>query len=109
MIGTATEKRRPKRSKNSMSMPLTTEKRDELHRAVQVKGIRIAIFMLGYWGCTSFRANKAAELWPQYFHKAPFWAAVIAFLGFERIPRHRRLEVAVVARKPVGKRVGHMT
>ena len=48
MIGTATEKRRPKRSKNSMSMPLTAEKRDELHRAVQVKGIRIAIFMLGY-------------------------------------------------------------
>jgi hypothetical protein len=82
MIGTATEKRRPKRSKNSMSMPLTAEKRDELHRAVQVKGIRIAIFILGYWGALLFGANKAAELWPQYFHKAPFWAAVIAFLGF---------------------------
>ena len=29
-----------------------------------------------------FGANKAAELWPQYFHKAPFWAAVVAFVGF---------------------------
>jgi hypothetical protein len=29
-----------------------------------------------------FGANKAAELWPQYFHKAPFGAAVVAFLGF---------------------------
>ena len=76
---------------------MTTERSDEvdaLHRAIEAKGIRIAIFMLGYWGALLFGANKAAELWPQYFHKAPFWAAV------------RRLEVAVVARKPVGKRVG---
>ena len=60
----------------------TAERRDELHRAIQVKGIRIAIFMLGYWGALLFGANKAAELWPQYFTKAPFWAAVVAFLGF---------------------------
>jgi hypothetical protein len=62
MIGTATEKRRPKRSKNSMSMPLTAEKRDELHRAVQVKGIRIAIFMLGYWGALLFGMRKVRML-----------------------------------------------
>jgi len=31
-----------------MSTPLTAERRDELDRAVQLKGIRIAIFMLGY-------------------------------------------------------------
>ena len=60
----------------------TAERRDELHRAIQVKGIRIAIFMLGYWGALLFGANKAAELWPQYFARAPFWAAVVAFLGF---------------------------
>ena len=65
-----------------MSTPLTAERRDELDRAVQLKGIRIAIFMLGYWGALLFGANKAAELWPQYFHKAPFWAAVVAFFGF---------------------------
>src|SRR5215468_8046774 len=55
-----------------MSTPLTAERRDELdalHRAVEVKGIRIAIFMLGYWGALLFGADKAAELWPQYFHK----------------------------------------
>src|SRR5262245_6090957 len=67
---------------NSMSKPSTAERRDELHRAIQVKGIRIAIFTLGYWGALLFGANKAAELWPQYFAKAPFWAAVVAFLGF---------------------------
>jgi len=60
----------------------TAERRDELHRAIQVKGIRIAIFMLGYWGALLFGANKAAELWPQYFARAPFRAAVVAFLGF---------------------------
>ena len=60
----------------------TAERRDELHRAIQVKGIRIAIFTLGYWGTLLFGANKAAELWPQYFARAPFWAAVVAFLGF---------------------------
>jgi hypothetical protein len=38
--------------------------------------------MLGYWGALLFGANEAAELWPQYFAKAPFWAAVVAFLGF---------------------------
>ena len=68
-----------------MSKRLTTERSEEadaLHRAIEVKGIRIAIFMLGYWGALLFGANKAAELWPQYFHKAPFWAAVVAFLGF---------------------------
>ena len=68
-----------------MSKRLTTERSDEidaLHRAIEAKGIRIAIFMLGYWGALLFGANKAAELWPQYFHKAPFWAAVVAFLGF---------------------------
>ena len=68
-----------------MSTPLITEKRDELdelHRAVEAKGIRIAIFMLGYWGALLFGADKAAELWPQYFAKAPFWAAVVAFSGF---------------------------
>ena len=52
----------------------TAERRDELHRAIQVKGIRIAIFMLGYWGALLFGANKAAELWPQYFARAPFWS-----------------------------------
>ena len=68
-----------------MSTPSITEKRDELdelHRAIETKGIRIAIFMLGYWGALLFGADKAAELWPQYFHKAPFWAAVVAFFGF---------------------------
>ena len=35
----------------------------------------------GYWGALLFGANKAAELWPQYFARAPFWAAVVAFLG----------------------------
>ena len=68
-----------------MSKRLTTERSDEvdaLHRAIEAKGIRIAIFMLGYWGALLFGANKAAELWPQYFTKAPFWAAVVAFLGF---------------------------
>ena len=55
---------------------------DALHRAIEAKGIRIAIFMLGYWGALLVGANKAAELWPQYFTKAPFWAAVVAFLGF---------------------------
>ena len=67
-----------------MSKRLTTERSDEvdaLHRAIEAKGIRIAIFMLGYWGALLFGANKAAELWPQYT-KAPFWAAVVAFLGF---------------------------
>jgi hypothetical protein len=57
-----------------MSTPLTAERRDELHRAVQVKGIRIATFMLGYWGALLFGANKAAELWPQYLRD------VVAFL-----------------------------
>src|SRR5262245_56587251 len=64
---------------------LTAETRaevDALHRAIEGKGIRIAIFALGYWGAFLFGANKAAELWPQYFAKAPFWAAVVAFLGF---------------------------
>ena len=64
-----------------MSTPLITEKRDELdelHRAVEAN----AIFMLGYWGALLFGADKAAELWPQYFAKAPFWAAVVAFSGF---------------------------
>jgi hypothetical protein len=59
-----------------MSKRLTTERSDEvdaLHRAIEAKGIRIAIFMLGYWGALLFGANKAAELWPQYFTKAPFW------------------------------------
>ena len=68
-----------------MAERLTTEKSDEvdaLHRAIEARAIRIAIFMLGYWGALLFGANKAAELWPQYFHKAPFWAAVVAFLGF---------------------------
>src|SRR5215831_15478038 len=68
-----------------MPTPLIAEKRDELdelHRAAEAKGIRIAIFMLGYWGALLFGADKAAELWPQYFHKAPFWAAVVAFFGF---------------------------
>ena len=68
-----------------MSKRLTTERSDEvdaLHHAIEAKGIRIAIFMLGYWGALLFGVNKAAELWPQYFHKAPFWAAVVAFLGF---------------------------
>src|SRR5262249_23552592 len=70
---------------NSMSTPLTAERRDELdelHRAIETKRIRIAIVMLGYWGALLFAADKAAELWPQYFHKAPFWAAVVAFFGF---------------------------
>src|SRR6516162_66852 len=70
---------------NSMSERLTTERSDEvdaLHRAIEAKGIRIAIFMLGYWGALLFGANKAAELWPQYFAKAPFWVAVVSFLGF---------------------------
>ena len=73
------------KGENSMSTPLITEKRDELdelHRAIEAKGIRIAIFMLGYWGALLFGADKAAELWPQYFAKAPFWAAVVAFSGF---------------------------
>jgi hypothetical protein len=68
-----------------MSKRFPTERSDEvdaLHRAIEAKGIRIAIFMLGYWGALLFGANKAAELWPQYFTKAPFWAAVVAFLGF---------------------------
>ena len=65
-----------------MSKPSTAERRDDLHRAIQVKGIRIAIFMLGYWGALLFGVNQAAELWPQYFARAPFWAAVVAFLGF---------------------------
>ena len=68
-----------------MPKRLTTERSDEvaaLHRAIEAKGIRIAIFMPGYWGALLFGANKAAELWPQYFTKAPFWAAVVAFLGF---------------------------
>ena len=59
-----------------MSTPLTAERRaevDALHRAIEAKGIRIAIFTLGYWGALLFGANKAAELWPQYFAKAPFW------------------------------------
>src|SRR5262245_15400394 len=68
-----------------MAKRSTKERSDEvdaLHRAIEAKGIRIAIFMLGYWGALLFGANKAGELWPQYFHKAPFWAAVVAFLGF---------------------------
>ena len=43
---------------------------------------QIAIFTLGYWGALLFGANKAAELWPQYFAKAPFWAAVVAFFAW---------------------------
>jgi hypothetical protein len=68
-----------------MAKRLTTERSDKvnaLQRAIEAKGTRIAIFMLGYWGALLFGVNKAAELWPQYFHKAPFWAAVVAFLGF---------------------------
>ena len=72
----------PRKGGNSMSKPSTPERRDDLHRAIQVKGIRIAIFTLGYWGALLFGANQAAELWPQYFARAPFWAAVVAFLGF---------------------------
>ena len=67
-----------------MAKRLTTERSDKvnaLQRAIEAKGTRIAIFMLGYWGALLFGANKAAELWPQYFTKAPFWAAVVAFLG----------------------------
>ena len=47
-----------------MSTPLTAEGRaevDALHRAIEAKGIRIAIFMLGYWGALLFGANKAAN------------------------------------------------
>src|SRR4029079_6208484 len=68
-----------------MSTPLTAERRaevDALHRAIEAKGIRIAIFMLGYWGALLFGEKKAAELLPQCFIKAPFWAAVVAFFGF---------------------------
>ena len=68
-----------------MAKRLTTERSDKvnaLQRAIEAKGTRIAIFMLGYWGALLFGANKAAELWPQYFAKAPFWVAVVAFLGF---------------------------
>jgi len=77
----------PKRlttERSSMPKRPTTknDEADALHHAIEAKGIRIAIFMLGYWGALLFGANKAAELWPQYFHKAPFWAAVVAFLGF---------------------------
>jgi hypothetical protein len=67
-----------------MSTPLTAERRAEvnaLHRAIEAKGNRIAIFMLGYWGALLFGANKAAELWPQYFAKAPFWAACLLLGG----------------------------
>src|SRR6516225_8532619 len=78
----------PKRlttEKSSMPKRSTTKRSDEpdaLHHAIEAKGIRIAIFMLGYWGALLFGANKAAEIWPQYFARAPFWAAVVAFLGF---------------------------
>ena len=61
---------------------MRSDDEDARHRALEAKGIRIAIFTLGYWGTLLFGANKAAELWPQYFTKAPFWAAVVAFLGF---------------------------
>ena len=60
---------------------MRSDEADALHRAIEAKGIRIAIFMLGYWGALLFGANKAAELWPQYFARAPFWASVVAFLG----------------------------
>ena len=74
-----------------MSTPLTAERRaevDALHRAIEAKGIRIAIFMLGYWGALLFGANKAAELWPQYFAKAVLGGSR-RFLGFrlELLPR----------------------
>jgi hypothetical protein len=69
-----------------MSTPLTAERRaevDALHRAIEAKGVRIAIFMLGYWGALLFGANKAAELWPQYFAKAP---SLQAHSFFEELP-----------------------
>jgi hypothetical protein len=107
-----------------MPTPLTAERRDELdalHHALEVKGIRVAIFMLGYWGALLFGANKAAELWPQYFAKAPFWAAVVAFLGLawnscrdygdwrslSGLENRLEKESAVEARKPVGKSGRH--
>ena len=58
-----------------MSTPLTAERRaevDALHRAIEAKGIRIAIFMLGYWGAHLFGANKAAELWPHTLQRHRF-------------------------------------
>src|SRR5262249_17330234 len=67
-----------------MSTPLTAERRDELdalHRAVEVKGIRVAIFMLGYWGALLFGANKAAELWPQYFARAPLRQSSLSWVS----------------------------
>jgi hypothetical protein len=58
-----------------MPKRLTTERSDEvaaLHRAIEAKGIRIAIFMLGYWGALLFGANKAAELWPHTLQRHRF-------------------------------------
>jgi hypothetical protein len=58
-----------------MSTSLNAERRaevDALHRAIEAKGIRIAIFTLGYWGALLFGANKAAELWPQYLQRHRF-------------------------------------
>ena len=64
-----------------MSKMFTAETMDELHHAVEAREIRIAIFVVGYWGAFLFGVNEAAELWPEYVGKVPFWAACLAFLS----------------------------
>jgi hypothetical protein len=58
---------------------LTSERRNELVRAAQVKGIRVAIFEVGYAAVLLFGANKVAELWPE-FRSLPLVVAVIVFI-----------------------------
>ena len=64
-----------------MPKRFTAETIDELHLAVEARGIRIAIFVVGYWGAFLFGVNEAAELWPEYVGRVPFWAACLAFLS----------------------------
>jgi hypothetical protein len=58
----------------------TSERRNELFRAAQVKAIRVAIFEVGYAAVFLFGVNKAAELWPEY-RSMPLVMAVIVFMA----------------------------
>jgi hypothetical protein len=94
-----------------MSTPLTAERRDELdalHRAVEVKGDQGRDFHARLLGRTSVRGEQGCRTLASVLCKGTVLGGSRRFLGsrLELLSRLRRLEVAVVARKPVGKGVG---
>jgi hypothetical protein len=88
-----------------MSKLSTAERREELHRAIQVKGISRfsrSAAVRGKPGCRALATTLC---------KGTVLGGSRRFLGFrlELLPRPRRLETADVARNPGGTRVGLMT